>query len=96
MVIFFSKFFCLQVQVQANFFSSFDFIFSCVLQLGTCFAEDANPAANITWLKNNRPLVADGKGVYSLFCWMIINVNKTALLSADIYKYYIPGCIYSL
>ncbi|XP_074498400.1 CD166 antigen homolog A-like isoform X1 [Sebastes fasciatus] len=32
-------------------------------KLGTCFAEDANPAANITWLKNNRPLVADGKGI---------------------------------
>ncbi|XP_026155112.1 CD166 antigen homolog A-like [Mastacembelus armatus] len=32
-------------------------------KLGTCIAEDANPAANITWLKNNIPLVADGKGI---------------------------------
>ncbi|XP_041655767.1 CD166 antigen homolog isoform X2 [Cheilinus undulatus] len=32
-------------------------------KLGTCVAKDANPAANITWLKNNNPLVADGKGV---------------------------------
>ncbi|XP_068601858.1 CD166 antigen homolog [Brachionichthys hirsutus] len=32
-------------------------------KLGTCFAKDANPAANITWLKNNKPLVADGKGI---------------------------------
>uniref|UniRef100_UPI0037E81F25 CD166 antigen homolog A-like isoform X2 n=1 Tax=Semicossyphus pulcher TaxID=241346 RepID=UPI0037E81F25 len=32
-------------------------------KLGTCLAKDANPAANITWLKNNKPLVADGKGV---------------------------------
>ncbi|XP_068572389.1 CD166 antigen homolog A-like isoform X1 [Cebidichthys violaceus] len=32
-------------------------------KLGTCVAKDSNPAANITWLKNNAPLVADGKGV---------------------------------
>lgn len=32
-------------------------------KLGTCIARDANPAANITWLKNNTPLVADGKGI---------------------------------
>lgn len=32
-------------------------------KLGTCVAEAANPAANITWLKNNKPLVADGKGI---------------------------------
>ncbi|XP_029027792.1 CD166 antigen homolog isoform X2 [Betta splendens] len=30
-------------------------------KLGTCVAQEANPAANITWLKNNKPLVADGK-----------------------------------
>uniref|UniRef100_A0A3Q2YJ14 Activated leukocyte cell adhesion molecule b n=1 Tax=Hippocampus comes TaxID=109280 RepID=A0A3Q2YJ14_HIPCM len=35
----------------------------CVLQLATCIAKDANPAANITWLKNNKPLVDGGKGV---------------------------------
>ncbi|XP_059187449.1 CD166 antigen homolog A-like isoform X2 [Centropristis striata] len=32
-------------------------------ELGTCVAKDANPAANITWLKNNVALVADGKGI---------------------------------
>ncbi|KAK9521005.1 hypothetical protein VZT92_020851 [Zoarces viviparus] len=32
-------------------------------KLGTCVAKDSNPAANITWLKNNTPLVADGKGI---------------------------------
>lgn len=32
-------------------------------KLGTCVAQDANPAANITWLKNNNPLVDDGKGI---------------------------------
>ncbi|XP_044211004.1 CD166 antigen homolog A-like isoform X1 [Thunnus albacares] len=32
-------------------------------KLGTCVAQDANPAANITWFKNNKPLVADGKGI---------------------------------
>ncbi|XP_032365999.1 CD166 antigen homolog A isoform X1 [Etheostoma spectabile] len=32
-------------------------------KLGKCVAKDANPAANITWLKNNAPLVADGKGI---------------------------------
>ncbi|XP_029302891.1 CD166 antigen homolog A-like isoform X1 [Cottoperca gobio] len=32
-------------------------------KLGTCIANEANPAANITWRKNNKPLVADGKGI---------------------------------
>ncbi|XP_069390594.1 CD166 antigen homolog isoform X2 [Paralichthys olivaceus] len=32
-------------------------------KLAKCVANDANPAANITWLKNNKPLVADGKGI---------------------------------
>lgn len=32
-------------------------------KLGTCVAKDANPAANLTWLKNNMPLVADGKAI---------------------------------
>nr|XP_040038767.1 CD166 antigen homolog isoform X2 [Gasterosteus aculeatus aculeatus] len=32
-------------------------------KLGTCVAKDSNPAANITWLKNNSPLEADGKGI---------------------------------
>uniref|UniRef100_A0A8C4EKP2 Activated leukocyte cell adhesion molecule b n=1 Tax=Dicentrarchus labrax TaxID=13489 RepID=A0A8C4EKP2_DICLA len=33
-------------------------------KLGKCVAQDANPAAEITWLKNNKPLVADGKGIF--------------------------------
>lgn len=32
-------------------------------KLGKCAARDANPAANITWLKNNKPLLADGNGI---------------------------------
>lgn len=52
------------------FYSSFE-CFSCLfltfflffaLQLGNCVAKDANPPANITWFKNNKPLEADGKG----------------------------------
>lgn len=62
------------------FFSSFDFFFF-VPQLGTCVAQDANPAANITWLKDNKPLVADGKGAYSSSCFMFTKANKTALWS---------------
>ncbi|XP_073335888.1 CD166 antigen homolog A isoform X2 [Pagrus major] len=31
--------------------------------LGTCVAADANPTATITWKKNGKPLVADGKAV---------------------------------
>ncbi|XP_017292710.1 CD166 antigen homolog A isoform X2 [Kryptolebias marmoratus] len=37
--------------------------FGKLTKLGTCVARDANPAANITWLRNNKPLVADGKGI---------------------------------
>ncbi|CAK6963537.1 CD166 antigen homolog A-like [Scomber scombrus] len=32
-------------------------------KLGTCVAQDAHPAASITWLKNNKPLESDGKGI---------------------------------
>lgn len=32
-------------------------------KLGKCVAQDANPAVNITWLKNNKPLQAGGKGI---------------------------------
>lgn len=32
-------------------------------KVGTCVAKDANPASDITWLKNNKPLVHDGKGI---------------------------------
>uniref|UniRef100_A0A8C7W2I4 Activated leukocyte cell adhesion molecule b n=1 Tax=Oncorhynchus mykiss TaxID=8022 RepID=A0A8C7W2I4_ONCMY len=32
-------------------------------QLGQCSTSDANPAASITWFKNKKPLVADGKGI---------------------------------
>ncbi|CDQ68794.1 unnamed protein product [Oncorhynchus mykiss] len=31
--------------------------------LGQCTAPDSNPAANITWFKNKKHLVADGKGI---------------------------------
>ncbi|KAK5859301.1 hypothetical protein PBY51_003378 [Eleginops maclovinus] len=31
--------------------------------VGTCVAADANPAATITWRKNGKPLVADGKTI---------------------------------
>ncbi|GAA6226813.1 CD166 antigen homolog [Lates japonicus] len=31
--------------------------------VGTCVATDANPAATITWKKNGRPLLSDGKAV---------------------------------
>ncbi|KAF6725764.1 CD166 antigen-like protein A [Oryzias melastigma] len=33
-------------------------------KLGVCTAKDANPAADIMWLKNNQPLVDDGKGIF--------------------------------
>ncbi|XP_076002611.1 CD166 antigen homolog isoform X2 [Genypterus blacodes] len=32
-------------------------------KLGKCVAQDANPAATITWLKNDQPLAADGEGI---------------------------------
>lgn len=32
-------------------------------KLGTCVAAEANPAASITWLRNNKPLAADEKGI---------------------------------
>ncbi|XP_056253356.1 CD166 antigen homolog A isoform X1 [Seriola aureovittata] len=31
--------------------------------VGTCVATDANPAVTITWKKNGKPLVADGKAI---------------------------------
>ncbi|KAM9384398.1 CD166 antigen homolog A isoform 2-T2 [Pholidichthys leucotaenia] len=31
--------------------------------VGTCVATDANPAATVTWKKNGKPLVGDGKAV---------------------------------
>lgn len=45
-------------------------IFICALQLATCVAADANPAVNITWLKNNQPLLADGNGM-SFFNYLV-------------------------
>lgn len=42
-------------------------IFISVLQLATCVAVEANPAVNITWLKDNKPLLADGDGASFLF-----------------------------
>ncbi|KAM4627814.1 activated leukocyte cell adhesion molecule b isoform 2-T2 [Polymixia lowei] len=32
-------------------------------KLGNCSAQAANPAANIIWFKNRKPLVADGKAI---------------------------------
>ncbi|CAM4729914.1 unnamed protein product [Leuciscus chuanchicus] len=32
-------------------------------RLGECVVESANPAADLTWMKNNQPLVDDGKTV---------------------------------
>lgn len=32
-------------------------------KLATCVAVEANPAVNITWLKDDKPLLADGDGV---------------------------------
>ncbi|XP_077422536.1 CD166 antigen homolog A-like isoform X2 [Vanacampus margaritifer] len=32
-------------------------------KLATCVVKDSNPAANITWMKNNKPLADGGKGV---------------------------------
>uniref|UniRef100_A0AAY4AGK6 Ig-like domain-containing protein n=1 Tax=Denticeps clupeoides TaxID=299321 RepID=A0AAY4AGK6_9TELE len=40
-------------------------------QVGECSAKEANPAANITWYKNDQVLVADGKEVI-----IITSVNK--------------------
>ncbi|XP_064157968.1 CD166 antigen homolog isoform X1 [Anguilla rostrata] len=31
--------------------------------LGKCIAKDANPAANVTWLRNGKPLADDGKTI---------------------------------
>uniref|UniRef100_A0A8C2WN98 Activated leukocyte cell adhesion molecule b n=1 Tax=Cyclopterus lumpus TaxID=8103 RepID=A0A8C2WN98_CYCLU len=42
-------------------------------KLGTCVAKDSNPAVNITWQKNNRPLVADGKGVDSIHASVLVD-----------------------
>lgn len=42
-------------------------IFISALQLATCVAAEANPAVNITWLKNNKPLLADGNGTSFFF-----------------------------
>lgn len=32
-------------------------------KLGKCVAEDANPAVNITWLRDDKPLLPDGQGI---------------------------------
>ncbi|KAM4590302.1 CD166 antigen homolog A-like [Fundulus diaphanus] len=32
-------------------------------KLGTCIANNASPAANIIWLKNNKPLLSDGNRI---------------------------------
>ncbi|KAJ8280102.1 hypothetical protein GJAV_G00050550 [Gymnothorax javanicus] len=35
--------------------------------LGTCVAKDANPPANISWFKNDKPLADDGKTILITF-----------------------------
>lgn len=54
-----------------------------VWQLGKCVAQDASPAVDITWLKNNKPLLADGKGIVFLNCLHngIYRYNKHILSS---------------
>nr|XP_057936349.1 CD166 antigen homolog isoform X2 [Doryrhamphus excisus] len=37
--------------------------FGKLTKLATCVVRDANPAANILWLKNSKPLLDDGKGI---------------------------------
>ncbi|XP_072569806.1 CD166 antigen homolog A isoform X1 [Paramormyrops kingsleyae] len=44
---------------------------SKLIKLGECLTQDANPAANVTWLKNGQPLTADGKST-------VITTKKTA------------------
>ncbi|XP_073344637.1 CD166 antigen homolog A-like [Pagrus major] len=51
-------------------------------KLGTCVAQDANPAAEITWLKNNEPLVADGKGISIQASVQVDPVTKLATTSS--------------
>ena len=37
------------------------------IQIGTCVGKDAHPAAELTWTRNGKPLVADGKGAVPCF-----------------------------
>ncbi|XP_062329204.1 CD166 antigen homolog isoform X2 [Osmerus eperlanus] len=46
--------------------------------MGNCRAHNANPAADVTWFKNKRPLVADGKGIVVKTS---VEVNSTTGLS---------------
>ncbi|KAI4815728.1 hypothetical protein KUCAC02_005863 [Chaenocephalus aceratus] len=46
-------------------------------KLAKCVAKDSNPAAEITWLKNNTTLKADGKGI-SIQASVLVN-NVTGL-----------------
>lgn len=50
-------------------------------KLGKCVAQDASPAVDITWLKNNKPLLADGKGI-SIHEW--VQVDPVTGLSTSI------------
>lgn len=54
------------------------------LQLGNCVAKDANPPANITWFKNNKPLEADGKGERSPSLLLSLSSKKIYLTFINI------------
>lgn len=54
------------------------------LQLGNCVAKDANPPANITWFKNNKPLEADGKGERSPSLLLSLSSKKIYLTFMNI------------
>ncbi|XP_039647378.1 CD166 antigen homolog A-like isoform X1 [Perca fluviatilis] len=55
-------------------------------KLGKCVAKDANPAANITWLKNNTPLVADGKGI-SIKASVVVDPDTGLSSTSSILEY---------
>uniref|UniRef100_A0A8C6S316 Activated leukocyte cell adhesion molecule a n=1 Tax=Neogobius melanostomus TaxID=47308 RepID=A0A8C6S316_9GOBI len=58
--------------------------------VGTCVAADANPAADITWQKNGKPLAADDKGRFAragslppLLFSFLLNIPSLFPLIAD-------------
>nr|XP_020510246.1 CD166 antigen homolog A-like isoform X2 [Labrus bergylta] len=55
-------------------------------KLGTCVAKDANPAVNITWLKNNKPLVADEEGV-SIQASLLVDPATGLVTTTSILEY---------
>uniref|UniRef100_A0A3Q2QC40 Activated leukocyte cell adhesion molecule b n=1 Tax=Fundulus heteroclitus TaxID=8078 RepID=A0A3Q2QC40_FUNHE len=49
-------------------------------KLGTCVSKNASPAANIIWLKNNKPLLSDGNRI--LINNTVVKQPETELLNA--------------